>query len=342
VPADDTALGPQDSLISAAHAAASWARARRATWTSTPLPLPVQALPVSERMPVAAIAASVSDAVVPAAIVQAAVPADPVAPPARPRFTLTAPPRWVTQSALAAGLLAALVVGGRFVWNALPDRPARTAVVPPAPTTVKPAAAATASLRVSSTPPGARVLVDGKPRGITPLTLTDLSPGRHDVVLQSDTGSVKRTVTLSATAATAIDEAIFSGFVTVYAPFDVTVSEKGRVLRADDRHQIMLAAGTHELRVFNRALAYDVMRRVEIKPGEALNLQLTPEPSSLTVTAEQGAEVWVDGTRVGDTPLNAAPIPLGIHDIVVKRTAGGERRFTVTVGTKPVTLNVTF
>jgi hypothetical protein len=128
----------------------------------------------------------------------------------------------------------------------------------------------------------------------------------------------------------------------VYAPFDVTVSEKGRVLRADDRQQIMLPPGAHELRVFNRALAYDVVRRVEVRPGEAVNLQLTPDPSALTVTAAEAAEVWVDGTRLGDTPLNAAPIPLGIHDIVVKRSGGGERRFTVTVGSKPVTMNVVF
>jgi CRISPR/Cas system-associated exonuclease Cas4 (RecB family) len=323
-------LDPQDSLISAGFAAASWARARRASWTSAPLVLRAVPGPL------------VSDAVVPAAIVQPAAPADPVAAPSRPRFTLGTPPRWLTRGALAAALLAALVVGARFLWNAMPEWPARTAVVEPAKVTPKATASATGSLRVSSTPSGARVLVDGKPRGVTPLNLTDLSPGRHDVVLESDAGSVKRTVTVSTTAAAVIDEAIFSGFVTVYAPFDVTVSEKGRVLRADDRHQIMLPPGAHELRVFNRSLAYDVARRVEVRPGEAVNLQLTPDPSSLTVTAAEAAEVWVDGSRLGDTPLNAAPIPLGIHDIVVRRATGGERRFTVTVGTKPVTLNVVF
>jgi hypothetical protein len=290
-------------------------------------------LPVSDPL--------VSDPGVPAAVIEAPAPADSLQTPARPRFALGAPPRWLTRGALAAAGLAALVVGGRFLWNAIPERPARTAVVEPARVTPKPAIA-TGSLRVTSTPSGARVLVDGKPRGVTPLNLTDLSTGRHEVTLQSDAGSVQRTVTVTTTAATVVDEAIFSGFVTVYAPFDVTVSEKGRVLRADDRHQIMLPPGAHQLRVFNRALAYDVVRQVEVKPGGATNLQLTPDPSALTVTAAETAEVWVDGSRIGDTPLNAAPIPLGIHDIVVKRAGGGERRFTVTVGTKPVTLNVAF
>jgi len=52
--------------------------------------------------------------------------------------------------------------------------------------------------------------------------------------------------------------------------------------------------------------------------------------------------VWLDGTRLGQTPLNAAPVALGIHDIVVKRAAGGERRYTVTIGAKPVILKVDF
>ena len=72
------------------------------------------------------------------------------------------------------------------------------------------------------------------------------------------------------------------------------------------------------------------------------NLRVTPEPSKLTVTSPEAAEVWVDGTKVGDTPLNAAPVPLGTHDVLVKRASGGERRYTITVGVKPFTLNADF
>jgi hypothetical protein len=114
------------------------------------------------------------------------------------------------------------------------------------------------------------------------------------------------------------------------------------VLRADDSHQVMLPAGAHELRLTNRALGYETVRKVDVKPGEATPLQLAPEPSALTVTTAEPAEVWLDGTRLGETPLNAAPVALGVHEILVKRAAGGERRFTVTIGAKPFALNVTF
>ena len=252
--------------------------------------------------------------------------------------------RWLARGAIAAALVAAAAAGGRSVWNTLPAKPAppKRTTVEPRPITENAGRKTAGSLRVSSTPAGAQVLVDGKPRGVTPLTLADLSPGRHEVALQSDVGTVRRTVTVAANQTVTIDEAIFSGFVTVYSPFDVTITERGRVLRADDRHQIMLPAGAHELRLTNRALGFEAVRQVDVTPGEATSLQLTPDPSVLTVTATEAAEVWLDGTRLGDTPLNAAPVPLGAHEIVVKRAAGGERRFAVTIGTKPVTLKVDF
>ena len=207
-----------------------------------------------------------------------------------------------------------------------------------------PAARKTAAggLRVATTPPGADVLVDGKSRGVTPLSLTDLSPGRHEVEMKGDAGTVRRTITIAANETASIDEAIFSGWITVYSPFDVTLVENGKVLRADERNQIMLPAGNHELRLTNRALGYDAVKQVEVKPGASTVLQVMPEPSPLTVTATEPAEVWIDGARIGDTPVNAAPVSLGSHEVVVRRAAGGERRFTITIGAKPYTLNVEF
>jgi len=40
--------------------------------------------------------------------------------------------------------------------------------------------------------------------------------------------------------------------------------------------------------------------------------------------------------------LNAASVQLGSHEVIVRRAAGGERRFTITIGVKPFTLNAEF
>ena len=95
-------------------------------------------------------------------------------------------------------------------------------------------------------------------------------------------------------------------------------------------------------RVNGSLFGYEAVRKVDVKPGDATNLQITPDPSALTVTASDAAEVWLDGTRLGDTPMNGMAVPIGVHEIVVKRTAGGERRFNVTITAKPFTLNVDF
>ena len=184
--------------------------------------------------------------------------------------------------------------------------------------------------------------VDGKPHGVTPVTVGDLSAGNHDVSLESSAGTVRRTVAIAANQTVLVEESIFSGWLAVYAPFEIVIAEANRVLRPDERGQVLLPPGPHDLRVSNRTLGYEATWKVEVKPGATTNLRVTPGPSKLTVTSPEPAEVWVDGAKVGDTPLNAAPVPLGTHDVLVKRAGGAERRYTITVGVKPFTLNADF
>jgi len=344
VAAHDELSDRDAELIRAAEAVASWARARRATWTNARLD--VVATPSVVQTPDAD-----GDPTPPAA--PSPVPGEPVPsrihPPVSERIAslvraVGAPGvRWLARAAVAATLGIAAFLGARYFWTAQPASTTKTPVVEP--TEARPPGAArkaTGGLRVGSTPAGARVLVDGRARGVTPLTLTDVSPGRHEITLESGAGTVHRSVTVAANETAEVEESIFSGWLAVYAPFEVVIAEGRRTLRPDERNQIMLPPGIHELRLANRALAYEEVRSVEVKPGETTNLQLTPQPSTLTVTASEAADVWIDGARAGETPLNAVPVSLGTHELVVKRAAGGERRFTVTIGANPFALNVDF
>lgn len=246
--------------------------------------------------------------------------------------------------AAAVGALGGIAyVAMPLLSNALHTR-SKSTPVPQPKKSATPAAASqpVATLHVTSTPPGAQVLVDGQPRGVAPATISDLPPGRHEVVLRTAEGTVRRTVSIAAGETAEVDESIFSGWVVVYAPFEVTISEGGRVMRPDDRNQVMLPPGVHELSVANRTLAYESRHRIEVKPGEGTTLRVTPSPSTLTVTANEPAEVWLDGGRLGDTPLTGAQVALGTHELVVRRAAGGERRYTVTISAAPFTLDVDF
>jgi hypothetical protein len=196
-------------------------------------------------------------------------------------------------------------------------------------------------LVVESDPTGAKVTIDGKLRGTTPLTVADVSVGSHEVRIDSEKGSVRRTVEVTSERETSISETIFSGFLKVFAPFEVSVSEGARGLRLEGGNQLMLPPGVHELRFENKDLAFRDTKRVEIEPGKTSSITLLPGGSRLTVTATAPAEVIVDGQKVGDTPLTDYAIALGTRDILVKG-ANGERRFLQTVTTKPVRLEVDF
>lgn len=318
---------PRPDLVAAARAAANWARARRSTWTHAPLTaLAVE--PSAASRPARRTGPSVFAHV----LKQVRALREPAA-------------YWAPRVAGAVALGAVGVAGGRYLWEVVPTWTTRIVnIVPVAAPSARPAAVrkTTGDLQIHSTPAGAQVIVDGKARGVTPLTLTDLSVGQHTVVLRSDAGTIQRAVTIVASKLVEIDEFIFSGWLSVFAPFDLVMTEGGRTLRLDDRHQVMLPPGRHELRLVNRALGFETVREVELKPGETTRLTIAPPPSSMTVTATEPADVWLDGARVGETPLNALPVNLGTHEIVVKRADGSERRFTVTVTVNPLRLEVDF
>jgi hypothetical protein len=197
----------------------------------------------------------------------------------------------------------------------------------------------TGRLQVNSEPAGARVLVDNVSRGATPLTLDDLPLGTHNVVIESTAGSVKRTVTLKANENATLSETIYSGWLKVFSPFELTITEGTRSLRLDDRYQVLLSPGPHELRFENRTLGYQETRRVEVQPGVTTPLSIVAPRSTLSVTSSAPAEVVIDGVSAGRTPLLSYVLELGTRDVQLK-SAAGNRRFPVTVTVKPVILDI--
>ena len=134
-------------------------------------------------------------------------------------------------------------------------------------------------------------------------------------------------------------DAKISGWIAVFAPFEVTVSEATSAVPLDERNRAMLAPGRHRLRFQNRAVGYDETRTVTVKPTETTTINLTPQ-TTIEVTATQPAEVVIDGQRAGDTPYKGR-LTLGTHTVLVKGAAG-ERQQTIDATSKPVQINVDF
>jgi hypothetical protein len=260
---------------------------------------------------------------------------------------------------LAVGALAAtavLIVGGRALMTssspaAADDRPAVAATAPPSaqpkaapPRATEaapaPSAAAEGRLEVETQPAGARVLIDGRPAGESPLTLDKVPIGRHTVTLISPAGTVKRSVRVEAGRTAKLDVPIFSGWVGIFAPFVVEVAEAGRVIGTTEEPRIMLSPGRHELTLTNRELGFRAVEAVEIEPGEVRSVTLDPR-GTVNLNASPWAEVWLDGKKLGDTPLAGLQLPLGTRELAFRHPDFGERLVTVTVkGNAPAALSV--
>jgi len=215
---------------------------------------------------------------------------------------------------------------------------------PSEPVAASPAAGSkkrTGRLVVTSANAVTQVLVDGKARGVTPLTLDGLSAGSHTVTLQSTKGSVTQTVAVKAGETAQFDQTIFPGWVALVAPIDLTISEGARSLRLDERSELMLSPGPHELLLTNRALGYQETRHVDVRPGETTPLSIAPPRSKATFTATAPAEVWLDGKSVGQTPLIDLPVEIGTHHVKMK-SGSAERQFTVTTTMTPFAFNADF
>jgi hypothetical protein len=131
-----------------------------------------------------------------------------------------------------------------------------------------------------------------------------------------------------------------SGWVSVSAPFDISITRGDEPLPLDDRGRVMLEPGKHRLRFQNTELGYDETRTVQIKLSETTTINLQPQ-TPLEISSNEPAEVLVDGTRAGDTPYKGR-MPFGAHTLTVKTPAGTERQFPIDPTMKPVQLEVDF
>ena len=186
------------------------------------------------------------------------------------------------------------------------------------------------------------MLLDGKPVGQSPLKLASVAAGRHTVTLISPSGEVTRAIRVTQGKTTTVDVAIFSGWVAVFAPIVLEVAADGRPLGTTEQDRLMLPPGKHELTLTNRELGYTGVQQVEIEPGEVRSVTVDPR-GVVNFNAVPWAEVWLEGRKLGDTPLANQRLPIGTREFVFRHPQYGERKVTVTVrGDQPASVSTDF
>jgi hypothetical protein len=211
--------------------------------------------------------------------------------------------------------------------------------------------ALTGQLSVRSEPAGARVSIDDVPMGTTPMTIDGLVPGSHTITLTNDAASIKQTVTINAGAMASLVVPMtappsgvpVSGWISVASPAEVQIYEDGRLLGTSRADRIMVSAGTHTFEVVNEALGFRLTYSVNVPAGKVAVVPLEWPKGTMAINANPWAEVWVDGERVGETPIGSISVPLGTHEVVFRHPQLGERivRTTVTA-TAPARVSMDF
>ena len=129
--------------------------------------------------------------------------------------------------------------------------------------------------------------------------------------------------------------------LSVTAPVPMRVFEKGRLIGTTETDSTMLAQGTHELEFVNEAVGFRARRTVSIKPGATSTVKLDAPPGTLHINAVPWAEVWIDGERIGETPIGNLQARIGNREIVFRHPELGERRTTAMVTLKePVRISM--
>lgn len=216
-------------------------------------------------------------------------------------------------------------------------------------------AAGATDLRVETQPAGMLVAVDGVERGASPVTVKSLPAGEHEVVVRGDGRTLRNTVATRAgenavvmfasdsrvppaTAAAAPPVPVTAGgWLAVSSSIPVQIREGGKVIGTSELERVMLPTGDHTLEFTNEALGYRSRRTVKVTAGKTAAVQLERVNGVLSINAVPWAEVWIDGERVGQTPIGNLSRPIGTHDVVLRHPELGERRERVTITTQQPT-----
>ena len=207
-------------------------------------------------------------------------------------------------------------------------------------------------VEVKSDPAGARVLFDGKLIGVSPVSVADVKPGPHVVLVEGPNGAVRQVVQVAAGATSSIvvplNAAVAgvpaSGWLTIEAAEELQVHEDGRLLGTSRTDRIMLPAGSHDLELRNDTVGFSTTRNVQVQPGKMAKLSVQLPDGTLSLNAVPWAEVWLDGQRIGETPVGNVAVRAGTHEVVFRHPQHGEVRQTVIVKSGDggrVTVNMT-
>jgi hypothetical protein len=104
----------------------------------------------------------------------------------------------------------------------------------------------------------------------------------------------------------------------------VEIREGGKLLGTSEADRVMMAAGRHELVLVNPMLGYTVTRVVQVPAGKTAPIKVDLPNGVVNLNASPWAEVFIDGKRVGETPIGNLSVPIGPHEVIFRNPGSGK------------------
>jgi len=195
-------------------------------------------------------------------------------------------------------------------------------------------------VRIQSSQAGDIVMLDGHEVGVTPLDLTIGASMQTISIVSALPQAPLPTLSegaspLASGPASRVDPVPPSPVpptgIRLISPIELQVLDGSRVIGSSLDPRIALGPGRYQLEFVNDGLGYRSTQAVEVRSGEIRAIEVQPPGGRMSVNAMPWAQVWLDGTLVGETPLAFLPVSAGEHEVVFRHPELGERRETLTM-----------
>jgi hypothetical protein len=114
------------------------------------------------------------------------------------------------------------------------------------------------------------------------------------------------------------------GRVTIAAPIELQIFEDGSLL-GSTVDPVSLTPGRHTLDVVNDELGFRATQTVTVRAGRTSTVTIAVPTGRIDINAVPWADVWIDGTAAGQTPLANLSLPIGRHEILFRHPQLGEK-----------------
>jgi hypothetical protein len=161
------------------------------------------------------------------------------------------------------------------------------------------------------------------------------APNEPAVVLDSESVGRRRssrTLPQTSRAPEKVPQSVVvPGWLSVASGAPLQILEGDQVIGSTEISRLMIPAGRHKLDLVNESLGFRISRDVFVAPGKVASLKVDLPNGVVHINASPWAEVWLDGQRLGETPLGNIDVPIGPHEVIFRHPEFGERRGKVMV-----------